>query len=125
MLGDVVEAATRFVPDPSLMRLSGVVKNILNKYFAEGQLSECDLTLRDLDLIAKSFLDVLLGIYHARIEYGIPALRDNMKRKYANSDAKGNQRPAAGGAMGGGGGVTPITKAYQVPGSGSGGSEKG
>ncbi|NUM87605.1 MAG: HDIG domain-containing protein [Bdellovibrionales bacterium] len=121
MLGDVVEAATRSIADPSPLRLSGVVKNILNKYFAEGELSECELTLRDLDLIAKSFLDVLLGIYHARIEYGVPGLRDG-KRKNAGSDQKGSGRVPPGGGPGGAGGVTPISKAWGSQGSGSGGS---
>ncbi|MCO5142748.1 MAG: HDIG domain-containing protein [Oligoflexia bacterium] len=92
MLGDVVEAATRSVPDPTPLRLSGVVKNILNKYFAEGQLSDCDLTLRELDLIAKSFLEVLLGIYHARIEYGVPSLKDSARKKHANHDNRQNQK---------------------------------
>lgn len=125
MLGDVVEAATRSIADPSPLRLSGVVKNILNKYFAEGQLAECDLTLRDLDLIAKSFMDVLLGIYHARIEYGVPSLRDNAKRKYAYSDAKKGSRASSGGTPSASTGVTHIGKAYKVPGSGGGGSKEG
>lgn len=121
MLGDVVEAATRSIADPSPLRLSGVVKNILNKYFAEGELSECDLTLRDLDLIAKSFLDVLLGIYHARIEYGVPGLRDGKKRN-AGADQKGGPRVPPGGGSGGAGGVTPIAKAWGSQGSGGGGA---
>jgi putative nucleotidyltransferase with HDIG domain len=121
MLGDVVEAATRSVPDPTPLRLSGVVKNILNKYFAEGQLSECDLTLRDLDSIAKSFLDVLLGIYHARIEYGVSSIRDNAKKKYG-SDQKGKTPP--GGNVAAAAGGAPYPKPVPLPGSGSGGPKK-
>ncbi len=121
MLGDVVEAATRSIADPTPLRLSGVVRNILNKYFAEGQLSECDLTLRDLDLIAKCFLDVLIGIYHARIEYGVPGLRGE-KKKHAGADQKGSARVQSGGAAGAGGSVTPLGKAFQAPGSGGGGT---
>lgn len=124
MLGDVVEAATRSVADPSPLRLSGVVKNILNKYFAEGQLSECDLTLRDLDLIAKSFLDVLLGIYHARIEYGVPSLRESAKKKHGGSDPKGSSRVSSGAGVAASGGSAPFTKPYQVPDSGGNGSKK-
>jgi len=37
--------------------------------FSEGQLDDCDLTLRDLNLIAQSFVRTLEGIYHARPEY--------------------------------------------------------
>lgn len=126
MLGDVVEAATRSVADPTPLRLSGVVKNILNKYFAEGQLSECDLTLRDLDLIAKSFLDVLLGIYHARIEYGVSSIRDNAKRKpHGSADTKNNPRPPAGTGVAPAAGAAPYTRPFRVPGSGGGGPKKG
>lgn len=125
MLGDVVEAATRSVADPTPLRLSGVVKNILNKYFAEGQLSECDLTLRDLDLIAKSFLDVLLGIYHARIEYGVSSIREGAKRKpNGGSDSKNHPRAQGGGGVAAASGDAPYTRPFRVPGSGSGGPKK-
>lgn len=124
MLGDVVEAATRSVADPTPLRLSGVVKNILNKYFAEGQLSECDLTLRELDLIAKSFLDVLLGIYHARIEYGVSSIRDNAKKRHGGADQKGGARVPPGGGVAAAPGAAPYTKPYPVPGSGGGGPKK-
>jgi cyclic-di-AMP phosphodiesterase PgpH len=124
MLGDVVEAATRSVADPTPLRLSGVVKNILNKYFAEGQLSECDLTLRDLDLIARSFLDVLLGIYHARIEYGVSSIRDNAKKKHGSSDSKGGSRLSSGSGLASAAGATNIAGPLRIPGSGGSGSKK-
>jgi hypothetical protein len=100
MLGDVVEAATRSLADPTPLRLNNVVRNVLNKYFAEGHLSECNLTLRDLDLIAESFVDVLIGIYHARIDYGISVTREmgQKKKSYAGSDQKTGQRKPQGGA---------------------------
>ncbi len=99
MLGDVVEAATRSLVDPTPLRLSGLVRNVLNKYFAEGHLSECSLTLRDLDLIAKNFVDVLIGIYHARIDYGVSITKelDVKKKENGNLDSKGNGHKRAGG----------------------------
>ncbi len=125
MLGDVVEAATRSVADPTPLRLSGVVKNILNKYFAEGQLSECDLTLRDLDLIAKSFLEVLLGIYHARIEYGVSSIGGGAKKKpNASADSKNGARAAAGAGVAPAAGGPPYPRPVRMPGSGGGGSKK-
>ena len=42
---------------------------MINKNFIDGQLDECELTLKDLHMIAKSFLRVLMGVYHQRIEY--------------------------------------------------------
>lgn len=121
MLGDVVEAATRSVPDPTPLRLSGVVKNILNKYFAEGQLSDCDLTLRDLDLIAKSFLDVLLGIYHARIEYGVSSIKESSGKKRNGGENKNAGKPVAAPAVAAATGTGPFPKI--VPNSDSGGSQ--
>jgi hypothetical protein len=40
-----------------------------------GQLDECDLTLKDLALIAESMVRTLEGIYHARPEYPPGAVR--------------------------------------------------
>jgi len=69
MLADVVEAASRTVENPTPSRIKGLVQNLINKIFADGQLSECELTLKDLNNIAKSFNRILNGIYHHRIEY--------------------------------------------------------
>jgi putative nucleotidyltransferase with HDIG domain len=126
MLGDVVEAATRSVADPTPLRLSGVVKNILNKYFAEGQLSECDLTLRELDLIAKSFLDVLLGIYHARIEYGVSNIRDSAKKRtYGRANSKNGSRIRGGPGVAAAAGQTSYTRTLGAPGSRGRGTKQG
>ncbi len=73
MLADGVEAAARTVQDPTPAKLQGVVQKIINKIFASGELDECELTLKDLHEIAKSFSRVLTGIYHRRIEYSEPA----------------------------------------------------
>ena len=123
MLGDVVEAATRSIVDPTPVRLSGVVRNILNKYFIEGQLSECDLTLRELELIAKSFLDVLVGIYHARIEYGVPGLQESGKKRHGNSDPRSTGKSAGSSSVATSGAVA-YPKPFQVPSAGGGSSKK-
>lgn len=69
LLADTTEAATRALKDRSPARLEEVVRNMINKNFIDGQLDECELTLKDLHTIARSFLRVLMGIYHQRIEY--------------------------------------------------------
>ena len=46
-----------------------MVNNIIKSRLNEGQLDNCDLTLKDLDKIRGAFLKVLTGIYHQRIEY--------------------------------------------------------
>ena len=69
MLADSVEAASRTLGDPSPARVQQLVQRITNNYFRDGQLDECSLTLRDLHLIARSFIDTLSAIRHERIDY--------------------------------------------------------
>lgn len=69
MIADAVEAASRSMPDQSTPKLQALVQKMINMIFSEGQLDECDLTLRDLNLIAHSFVHTLEGIYHARPAY--------------------------------------------------------
>jgi cyclic-di-AMP phosphodiesterase PgpH len=75
MLADVVEAASKTLVDPTPARIQGMVQKIINKIFSDGQLDECELTLKDLHEIAKSFNKTLSGIFHHRIEYPEPAAR--------------------------------------------------
>ncbi len=69
MIADAVEAASRAMPEPTSAKLQGLVQKLINLIFSEGQLDECDLTLKDLNLIAQSFVRTLEGIYHARPTY--------------------------------------------------------
>ena len=69
MLADSVEAASRTLAEPSPARVQQLVQRITNNYFRDGQLDECSLTLRDLHLIARSFIDTLTAIRHERIDY--------------------------------------------------------
>jgi len=69
MLADVVEAASRVLDNPTPSRLQGLVQKLINRIFSDGQLDNCELTLRDLHNIAKSFNTLLNGIHHHRIEY--------------------------------------------------------
>jgi putative nucleotidyltransferase with HDIG domain len=69
MIADAVEAASRTLDDPSPARLKGLIRQIIDYIFLDGQLNECDLTLRDLEKIAQSFQRVLMGIHHQRVSY--------------------------------------------------------
>jgi putative nucleotidyltransferase with HDIG domain len=69
MLADVVEAASRTLDNPTPSRIQGLVQNLINNIFFDGQLDECELTLKDLHKIASSFDKILYGIHHHRIDY--------------------------------------------------------
>ena len=79
MLADGIEAAARTLSEPSQDRIQGLVQKMINKVFASGELNECELTLHDLHLIARSFTHILTGIYHQRIAYAEPAEKTNEK----------------------------------------------
>jgi len=69
MIADVVEAASRTLENPTPGRIKGQVQDLINRILADGQLDECDITLRDIHRIAASFTTILTGIHHHRIEY--------------------------------------------------------
>lgn len=69
MLADSVEAAVRSINEPTKGKIEEMVNNIIKDRLNEGQLDNCDLTLKDLNKIREAFLKVLTGIYHQRIEY--------------------------------------------------------
>jgi putative nucleotidyltransferase with HDIG domain len=85
MLADVVEAASRTLENPTPSRIQGLVQNLINNIFSDGQLDECELTLKDLHKIARSFNKLLNGIHHHRIEY-------TEKRAPAGENGKGKSR---------------------------------
>jgi cyclic-di-AMP phosphodiesterase PgpH len=74
MIADAVEAASRSMPEPTNEKLRALVQRLINVIFSEGQLDECDLTLKDLHLITEAFVRTLEGIYHARPAYPPGAL---------------------------------------------------
>ena len=86
MLADMTEAASRSLKDPTPARIQGMVQKIINKVFSDGQLDECELTLKDLHEIAKSFNKTLSGIFHHRIEYPEMVSKTSKKGKNGNTD---------------------------------------
>ncbi len=102
MLADAIEAASRTLTDPTPARIQGMVQKLINNIFIDGQLNECDLTLKDLNLIAKSFNRVLSSSFHHRVDYPEPVhivrekmeagekpvLKEKTRIKCANPDRK-------------------------------------
>ncbi|MFH2013187.1 MAG: HDIG domain-containing metalloprotein [Pseudomonadota bacterium] len=93
LLADAVEAASKTIPDPSPSRIQGMVHRIINNIFVDGQLNECELTLKDLNEIAKSFNKILTGIFHQRIEYPEQAYKETEgKKKLDDIDKKSTKQ---------------------------------
>lgn len=78
-IADSVEAAVRSMSSPTPDKIEKLVRSIISDRLQDHQLDECDLTLKELDIIAKSFCESLKGIFHSRIEY--PELTKKQKVK--------------------------------------------
>ncbi len=75
MLADSVEAAMHSTDDFSHTNIKSIVNKIINAKFIDEQLDDAEITLYDLNIISKSFINTLSGIYHNRISY--PSLTQN------------------------------------------------
>ncbi|MCX7965707.1 MAG: HDIG domain-containing protein [Syntrophorhabdaceae bacterium] len=82
MLADVVEASSRILNEPTPKRIEKHVQDVIERVFLDGQLDECELTLRDLHAIQKSFITILLGIFHQRIEYPERTTHNGADKKF-------------------------------------------
>jgi putative nucleotidyltransferase with HDIG domain len=69
MIADTCEASARALPDPSPERIHALVHKRVNEVFSEGQLDECDLTLKDLNAVAAAMSRALEAVYHSRPAY--------------------------------------------------------
>jgi len=69
MIADSVEAASRTLDEPKPSRIRNLVRKLINDKFESGQLSDSPLTMRDLSIMEDAFTQMLLGIFHKRINY--------------------------------------------------------
>ncbi len=86
MMADSVEAASRTLSQPTAAQIQGMIDRLVDDIVGDNQLDECDITLRDVRLVKESFVKIVTGIFHHRIDY------PGYDFKSTNEDSKG---PAA------------------------------
>jgi putative nucleotidyltransferase with HDIG domain len=87
MMADAVEAASKVLTDPTPARITSLVDRIINHIFLDGQLDECELTLKDIHEIKKRFSYILTGIFHKRIDYPVFDFTDeNLHKEPTKTD---------------------------------------
>ncbi len=69
MLADAVEALTHTVSNPDFNKIEEMVNSIIKSRVSDGQLSESDITFKDLAEIKDSFVRTLLSLFHTRESY--------------------------------------------------------
>ena len=115
MLADGVEATARSLREPSVSRIRNIVGQIATERFTSGELNECPLTLRDLNLIQDSFERTLAGIFHGRVSYsgekknkGQNSTDSNLKTKKPDTLTVPNKNKESSS-------ITPSEKTKQKP----------
>lgn len=69
MLADSTEAAVRSLKDPTKKSIEDMASKVVKGKSNDGQLDQCDITNKDITNIIDTFTNILVGIYHDRIEY--------------------------------------------------------
>lgn len=80
-LADSVESASRSLQKPTPQKVEQLVEEIIRSRINDGQLDECDLTLRELDMIKASLVNTLRSIMHSRIVYPKEESSSDLKEK--------------------------------------------
>ncbi|MGL5542361.1 MAG: HD family phosphohydrolase, partial [Fusobacteriaceae bacterium] len=69
MLADSIEAAVRSMDEKTQVTIEAMVEKIINSKIEDAQLSEADLTFREIEQIKNSFVNTLVSMHHARMKY--------------------------------------------------------
>jgi putative nucleotidyltransferase with HDIG domain len=80
MLADSTEATVRSAAERSPERISEMVDAVIAERLTEGQLDDCELTLRDLRTIGDSFKATMRAVYHPRVQYPAPTEAEERRR---------------------------------------------
>ena len=69
MLCDSGEAAIRAMDNPDAERVDKLLRTLISQRIAAGQFDDCDITLRDLDVIRQTIISGFGGQFHKRLRY--------------------------------------------------------
>lgn len=79
LLADAAEAASRTLHDPTPGRIQAMIDQVTKNVLEDGQLDDCELTLKDIDKIGAEFFWALTNAFHHRIDY--PGFDFNRRRR--------------------------------------------
>jgi len=89
MLADSIQAAVKSLKEPTPARIENMVHEIINSRMEDGQLENCELTLRDLQRMSAVFVRMLTGLYtYSRLEY--PDIKPGGARLHAHLNLETN-----------------------------------
>lgn len=86
MICDGCEGAVRALSEPTPGRIESTVHQVVMDRLTDGQFDECDITLRDLNLVEQTIVKSLCAIHHGRIKY--PKAGGNAPRAAAQPELR-------------------------------------
>ena len=69
MIADASEAATRSLPQRTPEKVEALVSSIVEERVNLDQFADCDITLRELNVVTRTVVNELTGVYHSRVQY--------------------------------------------------------
>ncbi|MBM3138823.1 MAG: HDIG domain-containing protein, partial [Chloroflexi bacterium] len=93
MIADGCEATVRASADQSAQRIRAIVEETIKERIEEGEFDECDISLRDLRVVAESFTGTLAAVFHGRVGYPEPTERERARRAGAARPTSEAPRP--------------------------------
>ncbi len=87
LLADILEAEARTLNSPTSSRIKNLTQSVVKRCLENGQLNECNLTLRDLNKIEDVFSRIFTGMFHNRVEYPDEELIDRLKKERSQSES--------------------------------------
>lgn len=91
MLADGIEAASKAMKDPNYNKLESLINRMAEDHIQDGQLNNCPLTFRQIEIIKKSFLNILVGVYHTRIDYP-ESKKETQKKRQKESEQNATEQ---------------------------------
>ena len=69
MICDASDAAIRAIDAPDAEKVEKLLSDIIEARILAGQFSNCDISLKDLEIIKKTIFSAYGGLYHKRMKY--------------------------------------------------------
>ena len=87
LLADMLEAEARTLNNPTASRIKSLTQNVISRNLVNGQLDDCNLTLRELNKIKDVFSRILTGMFHNRVEYPDEELINKLKKERVQNES--------------------------------------
>lgn len=88
MLCDIVEASSRSLKKVTQQAVEDLVEKLVYERVKDGELSDCPITLRQIEIVRKSLVNSVLMSYHKRIAYA-----DDEKEKTVSAGERADAEP--------------------------------